>query len=133
MPTAGVVHLWMTNARRPLLGHGVGMAFRTSVCGHLAVDPPLNAAEFEFLTAFSASRRHAGRSHPYDVPGNPLTDSSLRVDDAGRIERSGHDPEVYNAPAVGQPALWCPWVPSRERSGASVSPGPCGHLRDGEG
>jgi hypothetical protein len=73
---------------------------RASFCGHIRLTPPLNEAEFLYLAAFSESRRHAGREHPYDVPGFPHDDGRECA-----IDR-------YNTPADGQPELWCPWLPS---------------------
>lgn len=96
----GVVH--KSNRRpprcggRPILGRVIT---RASFCGHIRVTPPLNVAEFTYLAAFSESRRHAGRDHPYDVPGHPHDDGPDCT-----IDR-------YNTPVDGQPELWCPWVP----------------------
>jgi hypothetical protein len=94
------------------------MPSRADACGHLAIYPALNDAEFEYLSAFTFSRRHAGRPHPYDVPDNPAADSVSRVrhDPAGKplIEPPAQrwDLDDYNTPPAGQPSLWCPWQPS---------------------
>lgn len=106
------------------------MAHRASVCGHLTVTPSLNAAEFEYLSAFALSRRHAERAGPYDVPMNPAEDSVMQVgepvDGRPTISRAVQytDLDAYNTPTVGQPALWCPWMPS--------CGGTCLHLCDDE-
>jgi hypothetical protein len=87
-------------------------------CGHLSLIPGLNAAEFEYLSAFVLSRRHAGRSSPYDVPDNPHEDSVVRVGPPPApglpptIPEPEWDRELYNEPIEGQPSLWCPWEPS---------------------
>lgn len=73
------------------------MGFSTDFIGHIDIEPPLNNAEIEYLTAFSASRRFV-RDTPYDVPGNPRAETSEGVDSA-----------LYNRPHPGQPDLWCDW------------------------
>lgn len=95
------------------------MAFHASTCGHLSIAPPLNAAEHDYLSAFVYTRRHAGRGHPYDVPDNPAADSVIDIGAIGLPEAGNpacdaatRDVETYNRPLVGQPSLWCPWVPS---------------------
>lgn len=91
------------------------MAFRASSCGHISITPALNAAEFEYLTAFVESRRHGGRSGPYDVPNHPAVDSVVnlgQVGDGSDAPRRAMDVDTYNSVVYGQPSLWCPWVPS---------------------
>jgi len=78
------------------------MGYTTDFIGHLNIDPPLNAAEQEYLTGFSASRRHRRPDGPYEVPGTP---SAERGHGAAVLD-------AYNAVASGQPSLWCGWVPS---------------------
>jgi len=73
------------------------MGYSTDYVGHIEIDPPLNDAEIEYLTAFCDSRRFV-RSSPYDVPGNPWAETS-----------DGVPPELYNQPPPGQPDLWCDW------------------------
>jgi len=80
------------------------MGYHTDFIGHLEVHPPLNEAEYSYLTAFAESRRHRGRGGPYVVPDNPLA--------SGVDDHQGIDTDDYNMPPDGQPQLWCPWVPS---------------------
>jgi hypothetical protein len=83
---------------------GTGMeapeAFR--IVGRVLVDPPLRAEEFEYLAAFTESRRWCRPDGPYAVPGNPLAEC---LD-------PGLDLTRYAEPAPGQPGLWCPWRPA---------------------
>jgi len=80
------------------------MGYRTNFIGHLEVHPPLNEAEYSYLTAFAKSRRHRGRGGPYVVPDNPYAS----YDD----DRADAVIDDYNTPPDGQPQLWCPWKPS---------------------
>lgn len=75
------------------------MGFSTDFIGHIDIEPPLNEAEIEYLSAFGESRRFRREGGPYDVPGNPIAER----DDVG-----SHG-EEYNVPGVGQPNLWCDW------------------------
>lgn len=75
------------------------MGFTTDFIGHIDIRPCLNEAEIAYLTAFSQSRRYDRGGSPYDVPGNPHAEAAVDL------------PEGYNAPAPGQPGLWCDWVP----------------------
>jgi hypothetical protein len=72
----------------------------TDFIGHIDIDPPLNDAEIEYLSAFSASRRCERPGGPYAVPGNPMAESP-----------SDFEGDTYNQEPVGQPGLWCQWVP----------------------
>ncbi|MFD2080645.1 hypothetical protein SAMN05421678_107179 [Actinopolymorpha cephalotaxi] len=69
------------------------------IVGRVLVDPPLRAEEFEYLAAFTESRRWCRFDGPYAVPGNPLAEC---LD-------PGLDLARYVEPAPGQPGLWCPW------------------------
>jgi hypothetical protein len=76
------------------------MGVSTTYIGHVEIEPPLNVAERDYLSAFAASRRSWRRGGPYAVtPEDPDTGSS----DAA-VDR-------YNRIAAGQPSLWCQWVP----------------------
>ncbi|MET9020934.1 hypothetical protein ABZV93_13190 [Actinopolymorpha sp. NPDC004070] len=72
-------------------------AFR--IVGRVLVEPPLRTEEFEYLAAFTESRRWCRPDGPYAVPGNPLAEC---LD-------PGLDLTRYVEPAPGQPGLWCPW------------------------
>jgi hypothetical protein len=75
------------------------MGYSTDFLGHLEIEPPLNEAEIDYLSAFFASRRCWRRGDPYDVPGNPRAENL----DGAWGERS-------NECAAGQPNLWCDWT-----------------------
>lgn len=72
------------------------MGYNTDFKGSIAIDPPLNTEEIEFLTHFSESRRVARLSGPYTVTGEGVDDDVIN----------------YNTPPPGQPGLWCDWVPT---------------------
>lgn len=74
--------------------------------GHVTVDPPLNAAEREYLKAFSESRRWDRPSGPYTVPPNPREDDSALE---GVVRGAADDLTNHRSP--GQPGLWCDWTP----------------------
>jgi hypothetical protein len=80
------------------------MGYRTDFIGHILVDPPLNEAEYVYLTAFAESRRFRRPGGPYVVPDNPMAEISADV--------TGSGVDDYNTPPSGQPGLWCPWEPS---------------------
>jgi hypothetical protein len=75
------------------------MGYSTDFLGHLDIEPPLNDAEIDYLTAFFASRRCQRDGGPYDVPGNPRAESL----DSSWGERGDEC-------ADGQPNLWCDWT-----------------------
>ena len=70
------------------------MGYTTDFTGCVRIEPPLNAAEAEFLQRFADSRRMRYVEGPYVV------DESRPVTEDG-----------YNLPSDGQPGLWCQWVP----------------------
>ncbi len=74
------------------------MGFSTDFVGHIDIEPRLNDAEIEYLTAFFQSRRCLRNGDPYEVPGNPRAESSEEIG------------ELYNIRAPGQPNLWCDWT-----------------------
>ena len=76
------------------------MGYNTDYLGHIDVDPPLNDAEIEYLTAFGSSRRCIRPGGPYEVPGNPRAETS-----------DAFEGDDYNQRAPGQPNLWCDWTP----------------------
>ena len=78
------------------------MGVHDEFLGHVTVDPPLNAAEREYLAAFSESRRWDRPSGPYAVPPHPREDDSA----ADGVAR-----DAGNRPPPGQPGLWCDWTP----------------------
>lgn len=75
------------------------MGVSTNYLGHVAIVPALNKAEYDYLMAFSGSRRSLRPGGPYAVtPKDPHTGST----DA--------DVKRYNAIATGQPGYWCQWT-----------------------
>jgi hypothetical protein len=73
------------------------VGYHTEFTGHVAVTPPLNEHEVNYLRKFANSRRYARTSGPYQTE----TDSYR-----------GPDTVDYNDRADGQPGLWCDWEPS---------------------
>lgn len=77
------------------------MGYTTDFIGHININPPLNAGEQAYLTAFSTSRRYDRAGGSYEVPGNP---SAEAIDAVTEVE-------ILNSLAPGAPSLWCDWVP----------------------
>lgn len=75
------------------------MAYTTDFVGHVDITPALNAAEADYLRAFTESRRWARPEGPYAVPPHPLAEE----DQLGGVR-------AYGMPAEGQPSLWCDWT-----------------------
>lgn len=77
------------------------MGYTTEFWGEIEVSPPLNEHEISYLKDFADSRRMDRTEGPYyAVPG----------DDFGQTQSPGI--RNYNKPPVGQPGLWCQWVPA---------------------
>jgi hypothetical protein len=76
------------------------VGYPADLIGHIAVDPPLNQAEVEYLTAFSATRRWFRPGGPYVVLDRP--EAAEPYDQL----------ELFNTPSPGEPSLRCDWVPS---------------------
>ena len=80
------------------------MGVTTRYLGHVDISPPLNQAEYDYLTLFSRSRRSFRDGGPYEVfPVDPHEEVPGLHPDAAA--------ERYNRIADGQPAYWCQWVP----------------------
>src|SRR5574337_670521 len=79
------------------------MGYHTEFSGEVNIDPPLNAAEIEYLAKFAATRRMERSRGPYFVDGI-----------SGWWADSEDDIQNYNTPPAGQPGLWCHWVPSED-------------------
>lgn len=77
------------------------MGYTTDFDGAVLIEPPLNAAEIEYLRKFSGTRRMDREGGPYFVDGS------------GSFGQ-GSDPDIrdHNRPPAGQPGLWCQWVPT---------------------
>ena len=78
------------------------MGYQVAVIGHMDVTPPLNDAEYAYLSAFAESRRWDRPQGPFHVPWTP---PSIEEQTRCAIERR-------NRRAKGQPGLWCAWYPS---------------------
>ncbi|GAA2360977.1 hypothetical protein Cme02nite_38440 [Catellatospora methionotrophica] len=78
------------------------MGYTTDFEGTVAIDPPLNPAEIEFLREFARSRRMNRPDGPYSTR------------DYSYGELGGTD---YNRCAEGQPSLWCDWEPTADGRG----------------
>lgn len=76
------------------------MGHTTDFIGHIDIAPSLNSDEIAYLTAFSESRRCERPGGAYAVPGNPRAEDS-----------SAFSGDSYGRTPVGQPGLWCDWVP----------------------
>lgn len=83
------------------------MGYRTDFIGYIEIEPPLNTAEHQYLSAFSRSRRCTRTGGPYAVPGNPYAE-----DEAAYVD--------VNLPPEGQPGLWCDWMPTGEGAALHV-------------
>lgn len=72
------------------------MGVNTNYLGHVDIVPGLNKAEYDYLNAFSRTRRSVRPGGPYAVePADPHS---------GDVDR-------YNAVNPGQPGYWCQWAP----------------------
>ncbi len=80
------------------------MGVTTRYLGHVEITPALNQAEYDYLLAFSRSRRSFRERGPYAVwPRDPGEEVPTLHGDAAT--------ERYNLIADGQPGHWCQWVP----------------------
>jgi hypothetical protein len=77
------------------------MGYTTEFTGAIEIEPPLNQAEVDYLNKFAHTRRMKRDRGPYFVNGS------------GAMGQ-GSDPDIqdHNLPPLGQPGLWCKWVPS---------------------
>jgi hypothetical protein len=73
------------------------VGYDTEFTGQVAIVPPLNPAEVEYLDRFAETRHEARDCGPYAVNGNGLTASG---------EYGGREPPRE------LPGYWCKWVPT---------------------
>jgi hypothetical protein len=100
------------------------MGYTTSFQGEFAVTPALKVKHFNYLKAFSETRRMK-RDHDKAA----LLSDKVRakvglqvgIDGAYFVGNTGnfgqdHDDSIsdYNSPPFGQPGLWCQWTPSED-------------------
>jgi len=76
------------------------VGYTTDLIGHIAIDPPLNDAEVDYLTAFAETRRWFRPAGRYVVLDHPM------------LKESYDDIDLFNRPWPGEPSLNCDWVPS---------------------
>lgn len=79
------------------------MGYITKFDGKITVEPPLNAAEVEYLRRFANSRRVDREDGPYCAPD----DGQFGQSNAGGVKN-------HNMPPAGQPGLWCNWEPTED-------------------
>ena len=78
------------------------MGYTTEFDGEISIEPPLNEHEVSYLERFAGTRRMHRRKGPYYV-------------DAAGFAGQDHEEDVldYNSPPIGQPGLWCQWIPEQ--------------------
>ena len=81
------------------------MGYTTEFYGSITIDPPLNAAEVDYLRRFAATRRMTRTTGPFVA--QPTKDDPFGQE---------RDETVIdgNNPPPGQPGLWCQWVPTED-------------------
>jgi hypothetical protein len=90
------------------------MGYTTEFSGEIAIVPPLNAEEIEFINKFASSRRVQRTQGPYYVED----------DDCGKLKPGsnsfgGEGVTDMNSPPEGQPGLWCQWIATDD--GAAIT------------
>ena len=82
------------------------MGYTTDFSGRVEIEPPLNAAEIDFLTDLASTRRMRRTKGPLYVKG---------AGDFGQ----GDDDDIldHNRPDSDQPGLWCQWAPEDDGAG----------------
>lgn len=73
------------------------MGYHTGFTGQVAIVPPLNPYEVEYLDRFAETRHESRDAGPYAVDGNGLAAGAMY---------SG------NEPGPEHPGFWCKWVPA---------------------
>lgn len=100
------------------------MGYYTEFDGEFRVSPPLRPEHATYLRAFSRTRRMKRDSLNTSLRSDPVREGvSLPVGDEGAYfvgeeGFKGQDigPDVINSniPPVGQPGLWCQWIPTED-------------------
>jgi hypothetical protein len=95
------------------------MQYAAELDGRFAITPVLSQAHKDYLLAFARTRRVQRDPDLLRYCPDPKREAvglSLAVDGGffiGQEENSrGPDITDYNKPPLGQPGLWCQWVPS---------------------
>lgn len=81
------------------------MGSETEYKGLITISPPLNLVEYNYLTKFNATRHVNRKSGPYFV---------VAMQPFCLVARD--DVLDNNIPAIGQPSVWCGWVPNGDGS-----------------
>jgi len=83
------------------------MGNKTLYWASVKIEPSLSQAEIDYLTEFSETRRMLRKNGPYFVGGT------------GMRGQNENDPDVIlgNQPPLGQPSLWCQWLPTENGHG----------------
>jgi len=102
------------------------MGYTTEFSGSFNVEPALTEAHAAYLTQFSNTRRMKRDGEKTEKMDDPIREAAcLPVGPEGSffVGSSGfmgqdHDKSVIegNTPPVGQPGLWCQWVPAKDLS-----------------
>lgn len=77
--------------------------YTTDFEGSIAIEPPLNKHEIEYLTQFANTRRMERTNGPYFVKG-----------EGAFGQGAGPDTIVDHNGSGQQPGLWCQWEPSSD-------------------
>lgn len=103
------------------------MGYTTDFCGKFSLDKELSKAHFDYLTAFSKTRRYkrdaAKTAEREDMLREAVglavgVDGEFFVAETGFAgQDKGLDLADYNKPPSTQPGLWCQWEPTSDRKG----------------
>lgn len=97
------------------------MGYSTELIGRFNLDRKLEDAHYEYLCAFSNTRRMIRNSMKmleYDDPIRDNADMSVGVEGCFCVNDIKNDGVIdYNRPPFGQPGLWCHWIPTEDREG----------------
>jgi len=98
------------------------MGYTTNFEGYFGLDKPLTLEHFNYLKAFSKSRRMKRDSNIAETledevrknVGLPIgTEGEFFVSGSGFIEQDNDKSVIdHNYPPITQPGLWCQWVPN---------------------
>ena len=79
------------------------MGYSTEFIGEIAITPPLSEQEIDYLKKFNQTRHTQLKPNPYAVGDFEPKD----------LINADHDIKTKNSfPPVGQPELWCNWIPT---------------------
>lgn len=100
------------------------MGYSTYFTGSFSLSRPLTLAEHNYLTAFNQTRRmkrdvkmlHGIPDDKREAVKLPLGPDGAYFVGYEAANGQNHSPDIleYNNPPVGQPSLWCGWVPSED-------------------